>query len=99
MKDINIFINEELNKHPIWCDVVMMMFQNSKNLTKEEISNMIYSFCDVEGRFKKFSDYLYDKFPKEYLAYQPNNDEFLKKENYNKICDQIAEFINKIIIK
>ena len=97
MTHIEQYINEELRKHPLWCEITLNMFKSSKGLTKEQISNMLISLCDIEGRFKKFSDYLNDTYPKEYLAYQPNNDEFLNKENNEKICNQIAEFIFKNI--
>lgn len=97
MKNLSLYITEELRKHPLWCEVAFSMFKNSKNLTKEHISSMIDSFCDIEGRLKKFSDYLADENPKEYLAYQPNDDEFLNKDNRTKLCDQIAEFIMKTI--
>ena len=93
------YINEELKKFPIWCEISLAMFKSAKNLTKENIKDMLSAFCDVEGRFKKFSDYLLDTYPKEYVAYQPSNDEFISKNNNDKICDQIAEFILKYIIK
>ena len=65
---------------------------------KEDIKSMINTFCDVDGRLKKFSDCLADEYPKEYLAYQPNDDEFLKKDLEDKVCEQIAEFILKTIV-
>ena len=69
-----------------------------KNISKEDIKSMISTFCDVDGRLKKFSDCLADEYPKEYLAYQPNDDEFLKKDLEDKVCEQIAEFILKTIV-
>ena len=99
MKNLNIYINEELKKHPLWCEIALSMFKSSKNLTKESISDMLDSFCDIEGRFKKFSDYLAEEYPKEYLAYQPADDDFLSNEKNQKIKDQIAEFIISHIIK
>lgn len=98
MKSLNLYINEELRKFPLWCEIVLSVFKGTKNLTKETVSNMLDNFCDVEGRLKKFSDYLADTYPKEYLAYQPNDDDFLNKENNKKNTEQIAEFIIKTII-
>ena len=97
MKNINEYITEEARKFPLWCEIITNMFKTSKNLTKELIADMLDSFCDVEGRMKKFSDYLADTYSKEYLAYQPNDDEFLKDENKDKIKGQIAEFITKYV--
>ena len=74
------------------------MFKGAKNISKEDIKSMINTFCDVDGRLKKFSDCLADEYPKEYLAYQPNDDEFLKKDLEDKVCEQIAEFILKTIV-
>ena len=99
MKAITLYINEELRKFPIWCEISLAMFKSAGNLTKDNIKDMLSSFCDVEGRFKKFSDYLSDTYPKEYVAYQPSNDEFISKDNNNKICEQIAEFILKYVVK
>jgi len=99
MKSIISFINEDVNKHPLWCVVALSLFKGGKNVTKESISDMVLSMCDIEGRLKKFSDYLADEYSSEYLAYQPADDEFLKKENNKKIADQIADFIIKYIIK
>lgn len=98
MKLLNIYINESEVKHPLWCMVAMSMFKNGKKLTKESVKSMIETFCDVEGRMKKFSDYLADEYPKEYLAYQPNDDEFLADDKKDKISDQIADFIVNYII-
>lgn len=98
MKGLIEYINEEARKYPLWCDVVLNIFKKSSKLNKEQISDMIISFCDVEGRLKKFSDYLFDIYPKDYLAYQPNNDEFLNKSNDSKIANQISEFILKYIV-
>ena len=78
--------------------IVKMEFEGKTNISKEDIKSMINTFCDVEGRLKKFSDCLADEYPKEYLAYQPNHDEYLKKDSEDKICDQIAEFILKTIV-
>lgn len=95
MKSIIEYINEDAAKFPLWCDISLSMFLGAKNLTKETVIDMLNSFCDVEGRLKKFSDYLNSKYPKDYIAYQPADDEFLKKENNEKIVSQIAEFIVK----
>lgn len=105
MKTINEYIYENENKHPLWCKIAMAMFIGAngigsnrvKNLTKESVTGMINTLCDVNGRLKKFSDYLADEYPKDYLAYQPADDEFLKKENNEKIVSQIAEFIVKLV--
>ena len=97
MLTFNEYIYEELRKFPLWCEISLNMFKSGKNLTKENVSDMLDSFCDVEGRFKKFSDFLADTYSKEYLPYQPNDDEFLNKDNINKIKDQIAEFIIKCV--
>lgn len=99
MKSIIRYINEDVKKHPLWCSVALSIFKGGKNITKESISNMILSMCNIEGRLKKFSDYLADEYASEYLAYQPSDDEFLKNETKNKITDQIAEFILKYIIE
>lgn len=98
MKRINNYINESETKHPLWCMVVLSMLKGAKNVTKESISNMILTMCDVDGRLKKFSNYLADTYPKEYLAYQPNDDEFINKDNNDKLSNQIAEFIIKYVI-
>ena len=98
MKKIYEYINESEVKHPLWCMVALSMFTGAKNLTKESIKNMIDTFCDVDGRLKKFSNYLNEMYPKEYLAYQPNDDEFLDKSKNNKIAEQISEFIVNYII-
>jgi len=99
MKSIITYINEDVKKHPLWCSVALSIFKGAKSITKESISNMILSMCDIEGRLKKFSDYLADEYASEYLAYQPSDDEFLKNENKNKISDQMSEFILKYIIE
>lgn len=98
MLTINQYINEEVRKFPLWCEIVLSMFKDGKSLTKEIVSIMLNNFCSIEGRLKKFSDYLADTYPKEYLPYQPNDDDFLNKENDKKNTDQIAEFIIKTII-
>ena len=98
MKTINEYICESKIGHPLWCEIALSMFKNVKSLNKDSISNMLDSFCDVEGRMKKFSDYLAEEYPKEYLAYQPNDDEFLDKGSTDKISNQISEFILKFII-
>lgn len=99
MRSFVTYIDEDLKKFPLWCEIVLNMFKTDHNLNKDNVKDMINSFCDVEGRLKKFSDYLADQLPKEYIAYQPNDDEFLNKENNDKVCNQIAEFIIKHISK
>lgn len=102
MKGFNEYINEELKKHPKWCEIITNMFTfGGHSLTKEQISNMLQYLCSTEGMFKKYSDYLADTRPKEYLPYQPNDDDFLKikgVEDGKKERDQIAEFIIKYIL-
>ena len=98
MKQLIQYILENENMHPLWCRVGLNMFKGAKNISKEDIKSMINTFCDVDGRLKKFSDCLADEYPKEYLAYQPNDDEFLKKDLEDKVCEQIAEFILKTIV-
>jgi hypothetical protein len=97
MIKINEYITEELKKHPLWCEITINMFKSSKNFTKENYSELLDGICDVEGRLKKLSDCLAEKYPKEYLAYQPSDDEFLQDDKKDKIKDQIAEFIVKYI--
>ena len=99
MKQINQYIIERENTQPLWCAITISMFQRSTNLTKDSIKEMISSLCDVDGRLKKLSDCLAEQYPKEYLAYQPNDDEFLKKESLDKVTDQMAEFILKTLVK
>lgn len=99
MKTFDEYIFEELYKAPLWCVIATGMFKSSKNLTKESVSDMLDSFCDVEGRLKKYSNYLAETYPKDYLAYQPSDDEFLQDDKKDKIKDQIAEFIIKYIKK
>ena len=98
MKQLIQYILENENMHPLWCRVGLSMFKGAKNISKEDIKSMISTFCDVDGRLKKFSDCLADEYPKEYLAYQPNDDEFLMKDLEDKVCEQIAEFILKTIV-
>ena len=97
MIGIGSYINENMRQHPLWCEIVLSLFKSEGTQTKETVASMIISLCDVEGRLKKFSDYLMEEYPKEYLAYQPGDDEFLSKENNEKICGQIAEFIIKYV--
>lgn len=99
MKTLDEYIFEELNKYPLWCEIALTMFKGSKNLTKDAIADMVDTFCDVEGRLKKFSDYLASLNSKEYMPYQPNDDEFIQKENRNKVVNQISEYILKCIVK
>ena len=93
MEGINTYIKEELSKAPKWCIIVTNMFKNAgPSLTKEIVSNMLLSLIEDEGLLKKYSNYLSSQYIKEYLAYQPSDDDFINSDN-KKICEKIAEFI------
>jgi hypothetical protein len=96
MKNFNEYINEELDKIPLWCTIVLDIFKASKHLTKDNIIELLNGLNNSK-RLKRFSDCLSQEYSKEYLAYQPDDDEFLKEDKQQKIREQIAEFIMKYI--
>lgn len=78
-------------------EIITGMFRNaSKELTKDAVKNMLTLLWNKK-MLNKYSDYLSQTYTKEYVAFQPNSDEFISDDNKDKVISQIADFINKHI--
>ena len=98
MKSFNTYINEELEKTPTWIDVTVGMFKNASDISKDTVINMLFYLCEC-GKIKKLSDYFLKENQKDYIQFQPSDDDFLKEDSKSKICSDIAEYIIKFISK
>ena len=78
-------------------EILTGMFRNASNeLSKDAVKNMLAYLWDNKI-LNKYSDYLSQAYTKEYVAFQPNSDEFISDDNKDKVVSQIADFVNKHI--
>ena len=95
MKTLNNYISESLTSKQgeLLNDMFMNMFKDSK-LTKDTIKILLNN---LDKEIISFISKSYSKNDaSNYLAYEPNEDLFIKYEdNKGKILDQIAEYISK----
>lgn len=87
MKDLKEYINEAMNAEELFMSAVL----NAK-LNKEQIKDMLSGLG--KNGLVKLSKYLSNKYPKEYVVYEPNPDMFLK--DLDKVIDNISSFILKM---
>lgn len=87
MKDLKDYITEAMNAEELFMSAVL----NTK-LNKEQVKDML-SGLGKDGLIK-LSKYLKNKYPKEYIVYEPNPDMFLK--DLDKVIDNISSFILKM---
>lgn len=93
----NYILTEAKLSSEDFSEILTGMFRNaSKELSKDAIKNMLSYLWD-KGMITKYSDYLSQAYTKEYVAFQPNSDEFLIDDNKDKITAQIADFVSKHI--
>jgi len=95
MKNLFNFINESLSnkQKELIGELFSKMFKNTK-LNKDQIIQILNNL-DKEI-ILEISKYFNDNESENYLAYSPNNDEFLNyKDNQEKIINQISEYIHK----
>jgi len=93
----NYILTEAKLSSDDFSEMLTGMFRNaSKDLTKDAVKNML-SFLWDNKMLVKYSDYLAQAYTKEYVAFQPNSDEFINDSNKDKVITQIAEFVNKHI--
>ena len=92
------YINEELVKPKVWVEVVNAMFENAgKDIKKESLSSMIATL--YPDRIKKLIEFWASNDSAKFVAYQPSDDELLKEENKEKVCNQLAEYVINNLIK
>ena len=91
MKKFNEYILEELGKPKAWIEITNLMFQNAKGITKETLSEMLKPL--YPERLQKLCEYWNAIDASKFITYQPSDDDFLKEENKDKICNQLAEYI------
>ncbi|MBO5003681.1 MAG: hypothetical protein J6D03_00050 [Clostridia bacterium] len=65
-------------------------------LNKEQITKML-SNIESMNVLKDMSDYFYEVDGPRYIAYQPNDDDFINRENKESIVNKIAEYLFKFI--
>ena len=97
MKNLTLYITEDANKPKVWVLVLNDMFSQAKGISKEIVENMITPL--FPDKIKTLCKYYEQEDSSNFLAYSPNDDEFLKEENKKKICSQVSEYILKYIIK
>lgn len=97
MKTIYEYINEELTKPKAWIEIANLMFQNAKGITKETLSNMLSPL--YPERLQKLCNYWTEIDGSKFITYQPSDDDFIKEENKDKICNQLADYIINNISK
>ena len=90
----NYIINEGLSNKQI--ELVGKLFSTMFNKTKITKEQLILLLGNLDTDVvKTISKYFNDNESENYLAYAPNEDEFLNDNLRNKINNQIAEYINK----
>jgi len=95
MKSIVEYINESTKSQKnFWAE----QFINSLTGTGVTKDNVIKMFDNLDmDVIKSLSNYLYETDVKNYISYQPNNDEFIGDKNREKIISQISDYIIKYI--
>lgn len=89
--------SEEQPKPKAWIEIINLMLQNAKGISKETLSNMLKPL--YPDRLKKLCGFWNDTDGSKFITYQPSDDEFIKEENKDKICNQLADYIINAIIK
>lgn len=93
MKRINEYLYEALNKSKIdKYETILKMVEGSK-INKDNIKDMIVKLEMDE--LKEMSQYLYDKDMENFIAFKPNDDDFISNNNHDKICSMIADYLYK----
>jgi hypothetical protein len=95
MRTIYEYINESLSQAKVdKYDAIVRMIGGSK-ITKETIETMLSKLNNNE--LKEMSIFLSDKDMSSFIAYKPNDDDFLKDDNKEKICKMLSEYLFKNI--
>lgn len=95
MKRINEYLYEALNKSKIdKYETILKMIEGSK-INKDGIKEMIDKL--EMNELKEMSQYLYDKDIKNFIAYKPNDDDFISNSNHDKVCSTITDYLYKNI--
>ena len=95
MRTIYEYINESLSQAKAdKYDAIVRMISGSK-ITKETIETMLSKLNNNE--LKEMSIFLSDKDMSGFIAYKPNDDDFLKDDNKEKICKMLSEYLFKNI--
>lgn len=90
----NFIIESTKSQKNFWAEQFINSLKGSK-VNKDSVIKM-FDNLDMDI-IKSLSDYLYETDLKDYIAYQPSNDEFLNKENKDIIVNKIAEYLIKKI--
>jgi hypothetical protein len=94
MKELSTYILEQLKAGDA-AKVFVNSIRASK-ITTDQIKVMLNNFQTMQD-LKFISDYLEETDGKNYISYQPADDEFLSDKNKESIIDRIAEYLNKNI--
>ena len=96
MKSITEYIINESKEsdHTFFCETFDTMMKGI-TFTKDSIAMMLKNL-DTEI-LKSMSDRYNKNDSSNYMTYEPDADLFVKDENKEKICNQIAEYISKYI--
>lgn len=99
MISLQNFINEGLtnNQKQILGEFVIKLFQHTQ-LSKDVIKKMLNNLLDNMEYCMAICEYIEQTDSKYGFAYMPNKDEFLNKENHQKIIDNLAEYFVKIVV-
>jgi len=95
MQKLNTYITESLSnkQKELVGNIFSIMFKNTK-LNKDQIVQILNNLN--KDIIFEISKYFIDNEQQDYLAYCPNDDEFLNFNKTNeKIINQIAEYIHK----
>ena len=87
------FIN---GKKTYMFETVVKMFEGS-NITKDVLIHML-SKLDME-ELKGLSEYLYELDKQGFIAYQPNDDDFINDSNKEAVITKISDYFNKYVLQ
>ena len=99
MKTITQFINEALNskQKEIIGEYTIKMLEHT-NISKEQLQKIFNNFIYNIEYCKIIFEYINKVDSKYAFAYTPSSDDFLNKDNYQKIIDNLVEYFAKYVV-
>ena len=97
MTTLTGYINESLTKtqRMIVGSIITDLLKGSK-ITNEQMRQM-FSNLDIDI-LKNINDYLYNIDKENFIAYSSDNDEFLVKDNKEKIVSKLVDYFGLFIV-